>query len=243
MKLDLTSQPKHGTDWRSAGRGGVGQGAERRGRGGNAKSPSCLGTPRAPSTAFGETKRTFPTIPHYHCPTSTPPGSSTTTISHNQPARQDRTFQSLCLSSFTMSTAELASSYAALILADDNVEITVRSIPTPQLPSGPCHEMASRIRQKSHLEIHMRQCISLANNLILKFRPTSSRPSSRPLVSLTLSPSGLLSSPRYIPIHSPRTPSQTHEKEEKRKNERKMQTEYHEQIGQQKADFTVCKGS
>lgn len=30
-----------------------------------------------------------------------------------------------------MSTSELASSYAALILADDGVEITVRNIPQP----------------------------------------------------------------------------------------------------------------
>lgn len=38
-----------------------------------------------------------------------------------------------------MSTAELASSYAALILADDGVEITVREIPTSvaSLQRGP----------------------------------------------------------------------------------------------------------
>lgn len=39
---------------------------------------------------------------------------------------------------FEMSTAELATSYAALILADDNVEITVRLHPTACLPMPRC---------------------------------------------------------------------------------------------------------
>lgn len=37
-----------------------------------------------------------------------------------------------------MSTAELAVSYAALILADDGVEITVRALPSPQSSDTIC---------------------------------------------------------------------------------------------------------
>lgn len=70
-----------------------------------------------------------------------------------------------------MSTAELASSYAALILADDGIEITVCDAPQTRL--------------------------NFATSVLTCYtRPTSSRPSSLPPRS-RLSPSGLSSSPRY----------------------------------------------
>lgn len=78
---------------------------------------------------------------------------------------------------FTMSTAENATSYAALILADDNVEITVR---------------------KHHLEVSgdLRGAGREGQIANVRGRPTSSRPSSRPLTSM-LSLSGPNYSPRY----------------------------------------------
>jgi ribosomal protein L12E/L44/L45/RPP1/RPP2 len=79
-----------------------------------------------------------------------------------------------------MSTAELATSYAALILADDGVEITVRNDPdkSGRNCAGPG---ASRSE----------------GGLILNSRPTRSRPSSRPPTSLMSSLSGPHYSPRY----------------------------------------------
>ena len=64
-----------------------------------------------------------------------------------------------------MSTAELATSYAALILADDGVEITVRT--DPELPrriaQGP--ELAKRCRADSQLQADKIQTIIKAANV------------------------------------------------------------------------------
>jgi hypothetical protein len=67
-----------------------------------------------------------------------------------------------------MSNAELANAYAALILADDGVEITVRALRD-----------------------------FLIKNQLTFARPTNSPPSSKPQASRKSSPSGLLCSQRF----------------------------------------------
>lgn len=66
----------------------------------------------------------------YHLLHRRPTASPDIDDSHNHLARYPRSFpctpQSTNKSTLTMSNAELASSYAALILADEGVEITVR---------------------------------------------------------------------------------------------------------------------
>lgn len=78
--------------------------------------------------------------------TNRQPRQSTTVNNHL--ARYPRSFpcnrQSTNYPTLTMSNAELASSYAALILADEGVEITVREKPSPR-PDPPPSSRSCRI--------------------------------------------------------------------------------------------------
>lgn len=68
-----------------------------------------------------------------------------------------------------MSTAELATSYAALILADDGVEITVRPRPPPP------HARAYTLRWSCDRDLILRGTINKDTNAVT-LRPTRSTP-------------------------------------------------------------------
>lgn len=79
-----------------------------------------------------------------------------------------------------MSTAELASSYAALILADDGIEITVSLLPNPrsEFPFVAGRRVENFVpREKGDIKKKVvGECLCAKRQFSQPYRPTSSRP-------------------------------------------------------------------